>query len=90
VLGQILFSNSKKSEPNQSGVFCTSTSPLEVVLTLILGICLSAVVVYIVVGYDQIGGTVGSCKLQVLEKATSGMDHDETKLIAALNFCSLT
>jgi hypothetical protein len=86
VLGQILFSNSKKCESNQSGVFCSSTNPLVVVLTLILGICISAVIVYTVIGYDQIGGTVGSCKLQVLEKATSGMYHDETKLIAALTF----
>lgn len=81
---------SKKFELNQSGVFCSSTSPLVVVLILILGICISAVIVYIVVGYDQIGGIVGSYKLQILEKATSEMYPDETKFTAALNFCSLT
>lgn len=71
-------------------MFCSSTTPLVVVLILIIGICISAVIVYIVVGYNQIGGIVGSCKLQILEKATSEMYLDETKFIAALNFCSLT
>lgn len=80
---------SKKCEPNQRGVICSSTCPLAVISTLILGICISAVIVYIVVGYDQIGGIVGSCKLQILEKATLEIYPDETKLIAALNFCSL-
>ena len=71
MIGQIFFARSKKFEPNQSSLLSSSPAKLLVVILVLLLGYVSAVLVCMVSKYDQIGGPVGSCKIQVLEQARS-------------------
>jgi hypothetical protein len=58
------------------------------ILTLILLICTTATLGYVVIQFDNVGGEVGLCKLKVLERASSEKYPKGTGLITALASCN--